>query len=128
MHPIIQLVASQYQTNTGLVMKTIEDIKPGDIHTRPMEKANSLLWITGHCANYRYLTTTLKAAWSEVSDKMMKQFELADAALLNTSCERELPGDATIKGKVTFLSLHECYHLGQLAYIRRLLGYGQVFG
>jgi uncharacterized damage-inducible protein DinB len=36
--------------------------------------------------------------------------------------------DGTIGGMVSFLAMHETYHVGQVVYLRRLLGHDRVVG
>lgn len=56
--------------------------------------------------------------------------EVLDEALESVSADRlaEEPeiqfgmGDPTILGGVAFLAQHESYHVGQIAYLRRLVG------
>jgi uncharacterized damage-inducible protein DinB len=36
--------------------------------------------------------------------------------------------DGTVGGMVSFLAMHETYHVGQAVYLRRLLGHGRVVG
>ena len=36
--------------------------------------------------------------------------------------------ESTVAGTIAFLSFHESYHVGQMGYLRKWLGYGQVVG
>ena len=36
--------------------------------------------------------------------------------------------DGKISGLVAFLAFHEAYHVGQVTYLRKWLGYGQSVG
>jgi hypothetical protein len=36
--------------------------------------------------------------------------------------------DGKIGGLIAFLAFHETYHVGQLSYLRKWLGYGQLVG
>jgi len=37
-------------------------------------------------------------------------------------------GDKTQRGAIVFLNFHETYHIGQMAYLRKWLGYSQLVG
>jgi uncharacterized damage-inducible protein DinB len=71
----------------------------------------------------------LRRAWKEVSEKL--------AACLSTATEEDIAkpapqGVPTMDGKVggfvAFLCLHETFHVGQLSYLKKLLGHGQTVG
>ncbi|MFQ5499385.1 MAG: DinB family protein [Candidatus Zixiibacteriota bacterium] len=63
------------------------------------------------------------------SEKLMKTLESLDEPTVQAKSPIDLPtNDDTIVGTIAFLSLHDSYHAGQLAYIRRCLGCGQVVG
>ena len=72
----------------------------------------------------------IREAWTKVAD------ELA-TALANVTEEvlsRPVPDspapkfDGKVGGLVAFFALHEAYHVGQLAYLRKFLGYSQLVG
>lgn len=67
--------------------------------------------------------------WNTVSAALSSAFEDVTEARLKTPTERSFPGvSQTVRGAVSFLHFHESYHVGQLAYIRRLLGHSQLVG
>ena len=69
------------------------------------------------------------AAFDEAADKLQQRFESVTAETLSAPCPRDFPiGDKSLAGAVTFLALHEVYHAGQMAYIRKWLGKGQLVG
>ena len=71
----------------------------------------------------------LKKAWEDISTKMNKRLEEVTEDELSKEPPWQPPVDEkTIRGAIAFLSLHESYHVGQMAYIRRLLGYDQLVG
>jgi DinB superfamily len=72
----------------------------------------------------------IREAWTNVAD------ELA-TALANVTEEvlsRPVPDspapkfDGKVGGLIAFFALHEAYHVGQLAYLRKFLGYSQLVG
>ncbi len=53
---------------------------------------------------------------------------MTDADLEAKSPQAFPNGDDTVRGAIAFLALHESYHVGQLAYIRKLQGYKSLVG
>lgn len=71
----------------------------------------------------------IEAALVERSEALHERFEM----LTTSELEAELPYPFPVTKKdvlhgIAFLSLHESYHTGQMAFIRRLLGGDQVVG
>ena len=68
-------------------------------------------------------------AWNEVSAKLSPAFDrMTPEFLSRPKLEGAMSLDGTVGGTVSVLSLHEAYHIGQMAYIRKWLGYGQTIG
>jgi len=71
----------------------------------------------------------VEAAFEEVSAKLVERFETVSAELLSQPSPRDFPvTDKSIAGTVNFLAFHESYHAGQMAYLRKWLGKGQLVG
>lgn len=71
----------------------------------------------------------VKAAFDEATAKLQARFETLTDAELSDPSPRDFPiADKSIAGAVTFLALHEIYHAGQMAYLRKWLGKGRVVG
>ena len=71
----------------------------------------------------------LKKAWDDISAKMTSRLgEVTEDELSKEPPWQPPIDEKTIRGAIAFLSLHESYHVGQMAYIRRLLGYDQLVG
>ena len=69
------------------------------------------------------------AAWKELSDGMPPALEAASADAMAAAAPPPSPSfDGTIGGMVSFLAMHETYHVGQVVYLRRLLGDDRVAG
>lgn len=67
----------------------------------------------------------LSEAFNKVTDKLMGRLEKIDDAELDgaPSFRVEVPGAVnTVGGIVSFGATHEAYHIGQMAYLVRLLG------
>lgn len=60
---------------------------------------------------------------------MEKTLDNASDKHLALECPIKFPTrDKTNLGGIAFMAYHESYHVGQLAYLRRLLGYDQLIG
>lgn len=71
----------------------------------------------------------IRQAWNEVSERLSAALAAAPGEALVKPAPSGAPSfDGTAGGLVAFLAFHETYHLGQLGYLRKWLGYGQVAG
>lgn len=67
---------------------------------------------------FKAVNAALKARMAEATD-----------AELSATCPRDFPiPDKTLRGAVAFLTFHDGYHTGQIAYLRKWLGKGQLVG
>jgi hypothetical protein len=63
----------------------------------------------------------IRKVWADVSGKLMNRLENVTEADLQVQSPVKLPvKDPTLLGAVTFLALHESFHMGQFSYVRRL--------
>ena len=73
--------------------------------------------------------TELRAAFGEVAEAINKRFEELTEVDLSAEPSWEPPGmEKSIRGVLNFLAFHESYHIGQLGYIRKLVGLEGAFG
>jgi hypothetical protein len=71
----------------------------------------------------------IKNAWSDASEQLAACFKAASPELLSQPAPEGPPSfDQKISGVVAFLAFHEAYHVGQVSYLRKWLGYGQTVG
>jgi uncharacterized damage-inducible protein DinB len=71
----------------------------------------------------------LQQAWKEVTERLRKALEDASAETLSRPIQAPSPSlDGTVGGLVAFLCLHETYHVGQMGFLRKMLGCGQTVG
>jgi uncharacterized damage-inducible protein DinB len=71
----------------------------------------------------------IRRAWDDVSAKLLASFAAASADVLAKSAPKGPPSfDGKTSGLVAFLAYHETYHVGQVAFLRKWLGYGQSVG
>lgn len=71
----------------------------------------------------------LHRAWNEVSDKLAACLSKVTEEDLAKPAPQGVPSlDGNVGGFVSFLCLHETFHVGQLSYIKKYLGHGQTVG
>jgi len=72
---------------------------------------------------------TVQKAWEHIADRIEQRFEEMTDDDLAAPLSGQYPiDDGTVLSAIAFLSLHESYHSGQLAYIRRLHGGEGIVG
>ena len=71
----------------------------------------------------------IRNAWEIVSKKLFASLSNPPAERLSQPAPQGPPSfDGRISGQVAFLAFHETYHVGQVSYLRKWLGYGQSVG
>jgi uncharacterized damage-inducible protein DinB len=71
----------------------------------------------------------MQNAWNDVSTQLLNCLADAPAELLAKTAPQGPPSfDGKLSGLVAFLAFHETYHVGQISYLRKWLGYGQSVG
>jgi hypothetical protein len=71
----------------------------------------------------------MKRTWDDVSDKIVASLADAPADLLAKKVTSGRPSfDGKVSGLIAFLAFHETYHVGQISYLRKWLGYGRSVG
>jgi uncharacterized damage-inducible protein DinB len=69
------------------------------------------------------------AAWKELAGRLPLAFDAASAEAMAAPVSQPSPSfDGTVAGMVSFLAMHESYHVGQAVYVRRLLGHDHIVG
>jgi uncharacterized damage-inducible protein DinB len=66
----------------------------------------------------------IRAAITSLSERLSKRLaDLSDADLAAPAPFKLRVPDQTVRGLITFMTFHEVYHVGQIAYVRKWLGY-----
>ncbi len=66
----------------------------------------------------------IRCAIAALSEGLSKRFaELTETDLAGAASFQLPVPDQTIRGLITFLTFHEVYHVGQMAYVKKWLGY-----
>jgi hypothetical protein len=67
------------------------------------------------------------AAWKELTEKMPTALAGASPEAMAAPITQPSPSfDGTVGGMVSFLAMHETYHVGQAVYVRRLIAHDQA--
>lgn len=73
--------------------------------------------------------TEVLDAWDDLCTSFPAALEAAPEAVLAKPAQQPSPSfDGTVGGMINFLAMHETYHVGQVVYVRRLLGHERVVG
>ena len=71
----------------------------------------------------------IRSAWQAVSEKLFNLLSSPPAEELSKTAAPGPPSfDGKVSGNVAFLAFHETYHVGQVSYLKKWLGYGQTVG
>ena len=67
--------------------------------------------------------------WDTTTETLMNRLKALTDDWLSSPSPFPIPtGDKTKRGAIIFLNYHETYHIGQMAYLRKWLGYSQLVG
>ena len=67
-------------------------------------------------------------AMREITPRLHAKLRSLDDAYLAGPARLQVPGTRTVADELAFFALHESYHVGQLAYVRKGLGYPGLAG
>jgi len=71
----------------------------------------------------------MRDAWNQISEQLKTTLNESSAETLGSSAPEGMPSfDKTVSGSVAFFAFHDCYHTGQMSFLRKWLGYGQTVG
>lgn len=150
--PSTKHVATTLALHRLLYHNALRGVSEQDLTRRPNRHTNHLLWIAGHVAHKRaamaqclgqHVQSPLEVFDAVISDTAVYPssgevkgfFGAASYAIfiglnaitpegLAKPASTDMPiNDATIAGKLDFLLDHEAYHIGQMAFVRKFLGY-----
>jgi uncharacterized damage-inducible protein DinB len=66
----------------------------------------------------------IRAAWAEVTVRLLDRVAAVSPSELETEAPAAFPiSDPTLLGMVAFLVKHDRYHIGQMAFLRKALGF-----
>jgi hypothetical protein len=70
----------------------------------------------------------LENAWRDTRGRMRDAFAALTEEKLAEPAGRSLPGVKSVADLIAFSAFHESYHVGQMGYVRRLLGQSGIAG
>ncbi len=71
----------------------------------------------------------IRKAWDNASEQLLKSLADPPVDVLTKPAPEGKPSfDGKVSGLIAFLAFHETYHVGQVSYLRKWLGYGQTVG
>jgi hypothetical protein len=70
----------------------------------------------------------VRSSWNEISAALAARFEQLGEPELAAPAGAFPSLDQTTRGALAMAALHDSYHVGQLAYVRKSLGHGQLVG
>jgi uncharacterized damage-inducible protein DinB len=71
----------------------------------------------------------MREAWNQVSEQLKATLNGSSAEMLGSAPPEGFPSfDKQVGGSVAFFAFHDCYHTGQMSFLRKWLGYGQTVG
>ena len=71
----------------------------------------------------------LRSAWQEVSTQLSAALKSAPESVMAKDAPKGPPSfDGKTSGTVAFYAFHDTYHVGQVSFLRKWLGYGQTIG
>jgi DinB superfamily len=74
-------------------------------------------------------TDEMRAAWQEVSAHLATALQQPSADMLAKDAPKGPPSfDGKLSGTVAFYAFHDTYHVGQISFLRKWLGYGKTIG
>lgn len=150
-------LAMIFAFNDDVVFRALEGLTPSQLWQRPTERNNPMAWVAGHVVQTRALVLGLleepfETGWGNIFDRgaisnsdrypsrdeiervmrdvsprlHSKLASLDDGSLARPS--GMLPFAKTLADELAFFALHDTYHVGQMAYIRKALGYPGLVG
>jgi uncharacterized damage-inducible protein DinB len=71
----------------------------------------------------------IQGAWQDVSEKLSTALKSAPEGVMTREAPKGPPSfDGKLTGTVAFFAFHDTYHVGQVSFLRKWLGYGQTVG
>lgn len=70
----------------------------------------------------------IEKAMRDVSQRLQAKLAALDDAQLAQPASMDLPGAKTVADQVALFAFHDSYHVGQMGYIRKALGYPALAG
>ena len=151
-------IAAIFRVNDDLIAKALDGLTTAEFGQRLTDKNNPILWIAGHVAETRALVVRIlgeqiDTPWAElfargaalqeasrypsieeikrvsqqINHKLYARLEALDDGRLAAPAKGTEPGQ-TLADQMALFAMHDSYHVGQMAFIRKGLGYSRIVG
>jgi len=71
----------------------------------------------------------MRSAWQAVSEKLSAALKSPPEGVMTQEAPKGPPSfDGKVSGIVAFFAFHDTYHVGQVSFLHKWLGYGQTIG
>lgn len=151
-------IAAIFRVNDDLIAKALEGLNAAELAQRLTDKNNPMLWIAGHVVETRVLVLRIlgeqidtpwgelfgrgatlqeggrypsvqeiKHVMQQINHKLYERLQALDDEHLAEPAKGTESGQ-TLADQIALFSMHDSYHVGQMAYIRKALGYPQIVG
>ncbi len=70
----------------------------------------------------------IRRVMGDVGPRLLARLASLDDEYLARPATMQLPGAQTLADQLAFFALHDSYHIGQMAYVRKALGYPGLVG
>ena len=132
-------LASIFATNDSFINRSIAGLSEDDLWHRPTDQSNPMFWLLGHVVHTRGAALQERHAYpsfseverfrGETRDRLASRLAtVTDDLLAREATGHALPNCRIVADQIAFLGLHEAYHVGQLAYVRKMLGHTGIVG
>jgi hypothetical protein len=157
MHPRIADQAKMQGQAAQLLRTAVEGLSDDQLRRKGSPSNNDMLWVAAHLTTVRYIMAGLlglglEKPWGtrfdrgvepdgpepaideilarldEVSAALAARYEQLGDGELGAPSGRFPSTDRTIGGAIHCLTSHDAYHLGQLGFLRRMVGASRVVG
>jgi len=149
-------MAKMFAINDDIVGRAVDGLTDEQLWTRLTDRNNPMMWIVGHFVQTRVellvlLGERIDTGWgdrfargasvgdralyppretvmNDVSRRLQVKLATLDDEQLRQPPAIAVPGAETLADGIAGFALHDCYHVGQMGYIRKALGYPALAG
>lgn len=151
-------IAAIFRVNDDLIAKALDGPNAAELRQRLTDKNNPMLWIAGHVAEtrallLRILGEQIDTPWAElfgrgatlqeagrypsveeikhlmqqINHKLYTKLQALDDEHLAEPAKGMEPRQ-TLADEIAVFAMHDSYHVGQMAFVRKGLGYPRIVG
>ena len=150
-------IAMIFATNDDLALRALDGLTHLQLCEAPTTRNNPMLWVAGHLVQTRaqllaLLGEAFDTGWGtlfnrgatigdangypsrdervmrDVSQRLQARLAALDDEQLAQPPSMDAPGARTVADQLAGFAFHDSYHVGQMGYIRKALGYPALAG